>query len=65
MTDTTKVEEEIMDTIAMVSSDVWKARVSMYLIRPLMFLVGIAMYALGLYGGTWIVVLALRHSGAI
>lgn len=56
---------EIQETVAMVGEHVWRAKLTLWVIKPLMFLLGAVMYAAGLYGGTWIVVLALRHSGAI
>jgi hypothetical protein len=59
------MEEEVQQIIAEVGEHVWRAKLTLWVIKPLMFLLGVVMYAGGLYGGTWIVVLALRHSGAI
>jgi hypothetical protein len=59
------VQEEIAAVMATVGTHVWQARVTLWVIKPLMHLLTMA-YAAGLlYVGTWIVVLALRHSGAI
>jgi hypothetical protein len=59
------VRHDLEETLAVVGSTVWRAKLILYVIEPLKILVSIATLAAGLYGGTWIVVLALRHSGAI
>ena len=56
---------ELSETIAVMSRNIWRAKFYLFIIKPLMVVCGLALYAAGLYAGTWIVVLALRHSGAI
>lgn len=66
MTDPNEIAAQaIQETIATVGADVWKAKLALFVIKPLTHLMAMAYCAVLLYAGTWIVVLALKHSGAI
>lgn len=55
----------VMATVASVRKNVWKAQFVIFVIRPIQYVLGMAYYAVLLYASTWIVVLALKHSGVI
>jgi len=61
-----EVAKEIEDTVAMVNGHVVRMKWVVACVKPAMWLLGLigysVFYALALYGGTWVVVLALRHA---
>lgn len=59
------IPEQVKATIASVSKRVWRAQFVLFVIRPIQYALTMAYFAVMLYAGTWIVVLALRHAGAI
>lgn len=61
----TDTAEDLKATVASVSRSVWAAKFTLLILKPVQYMLTMAYFAALLYGGTWIVVLALRHSGAL
>lgn len=56
------MNDDMQATIAEVTSSVWRAKFVFLIIKPIQYALTMAYFAACLYGGTWIVVLALRHA---
>lgn len=61
----TETVEEIKATVASVGRRVWLANFTMRALKVIQYVLTMMYFAACLYGGTWVVVLALRHSGAL
>lgn len=62
---TEETTERLKATVTSAIRHVRTAQLVLFVIRPVQYVLAMAYYAAVLYTGTWIVVLALKHSGAL